>query len=63
VLGSEADPGCESPRDDSERCTGTAAQCRDCDDGIDNDGDGKTDFRLDGTGDSQCTGLSDNNEN
>ena len=33
-----------------------------CDDGVDNDGDGKIDFRTDGTGDPGCTGPEETSE-
>jgi hypothetical protein len=34
----------------------------DCDDGVDNDGDGLTDFRPDGSGDPGCSDLRDQDE-
>ena len=48
-----ADPGCESPRDPSERASGAIA----CDDGLDNDGDGQFDFS-----DSGCSSPGDGSE-
>lgn len=38
------------------------AECRQCNDGNDNDGDGRADFWLDGLGDPQCSGYDDNSE-
>ena len=53
------DPGCSSPQDTSE--LGSTQ----CDDGIDNDGDGRIDFRVGAKaaeGDAQCSGPGDNSE-
>ena len=49
-----ADPGCDSPTDDSER--GPAFEC---DDGFDNDGDGLIDYP---NGDPQCVQANDPTE-
>ena len=59
MLGIGGDPGCGSPSDTSE--LGTTQ----CDDGIDNDGDGRIDFRVGdkaSVGDDQCSGPRDNDE-
>ncbi|HEV2758329.1 MAG TPA: DPP IV N-terminal domain-containing protein [Acidimicrobiales bacterium] len=59
LLGIGGDPGCRSPSDTSE--LGTTQ----CDDGIDNDGDGRIDFRAGdkaSVGDDQCSGPRDDDE-
>jgi hypothetical protein len=43
------DPGCSGPEDDSEH-----EATLPCDNGEDDDGDGRADFRMDGTGDPGC---------
>lgn len=55
------DAACTGPSDDSEKCT-AGVGCPDCDDGEDNDGDTSADFRLDGTGDPECTSPVDSSE-
>ena len=56
VLGLFYDPGCSGSADSSE--WGTA----ECDDGQANDCDGLQDYRVNGTGDPDCTGPTDNDE-
>jgi hypothetical protein len=51
-----ADPGCADGGDADERST------RQCDNGIDDDGDGKSDWRGDGSGDPHCANLEDGRE-
>jgi hypothetical protein len=51
-----ADPGCASASDTNEK---SSAQC---DNGLDDDGDGWIDRREDGTGDPQCSSLTDGSE-
>lgn len=52
-----ADPGCESPEDDSE-IDGPAGDVPECSDGTDNDGDGAVDFPAD----PGCTDEADDSE-
>ena len=56
-----ADPGCSGPADTDEHNTAVA-----CDDGIDNDGDGRVDFRpavaRTSPGDPGCSSLTDPSE-
>ena len=49
------DPGCTSSLNDTDEHDSTKV----CDDGLDNDHDGATDFRLDGSGDPGCDGFWD----
>lgn len=51
------DPGCQSNEDTSEQDENLV-----CDDGLDNDGDGRKDFRVSGQGDPGCSSPSDNDE-
>jgi hypothetical protein len=51
-----ADAGCASADDTSER------SARLCDNGLDDDADGLVDWRADGSGDPQCSSLTDNTE-
>ena len=53
-----ADPGCQSPSDDSETTVCPGAGCPACSDGIDNDGDTLIDYPAD----SGCLAASANNE-
>lgn len=57
------DPGCSSPTDNDEKAP--AWTFPQCDDGIDNDGDGRVDYRPGGlwsAGDLECSSPSDDNE-
>lgn len=51
-----SDPGCSGVSDGNE-----IGQVE-CDDGVDNDDDGDIDFKVDATGDPQCTSVSDDDE-
>src|SRR5204862_1932912 len=51
-----ADPGCSGPADTSEQST------NECDNGIDDDGDGRIDVRLGGAGDPGCASPGDSSE-
>ncbi len=61
-LGYPDDPGCQSAIDDDEMdgCPGVGPNCPECGDGVDNDGDGKTDFGT--NGDTTCSSASDASE-
>ena len=50
------DPGCSGNTDPTEQGTGA------CDDGFDNDGDGKVDYKTNGTGDPGCISVNDSSE-
>src|SRR5690606_24087535 len=54
---SNGDPGCADPTDSNERGGNNV-----CDDGLDNDNDGRADFRTDGAGDPGCASALDDNE-
>src|SRR5690606_36229279 len=51
------DPGCSEPADTSEKDVALV-----CDDGIDNDEDGRIDYRTDGTGEFCCTSPTGSSE-
>ena len=55
-IDSPSDPGCANAADPNERST------KQCDVGLDDDGDGLIDWRGDGTGAPHCVSLGDNNE-
>ena len=52
------DPGCSSPTDSTE----TNSMGPQCDNGINDDGQTGTDFRIDGTGDPDCVSVTDDRE-
>jgi hypothetical protein len=56
------DPGCITPTDDDETdgCPGVGPTCPECADGIDNDGDTKTDYGA--NGDTTCSAASSASE-
>jgi large repetitive protein len=61
-IGYPTDPGCSSAidEDESDSCPGVGPNCPECGDGVDNDGDGKTDFGA--TGDVTCKSAGDASE-
>jgi alpha-tubulin suppressor-like RCC1 family protein len=57
---STTDPGCSSPSDVDEKCSGPG--CPQCDNTIDDDSDATTDYYANGTGDPGCANAADTDE-